>query len=153
MKKIMFIFLCSLVIIGCMRPSNNIIKALKCSVAIDIIRADIRNAFDADSVIIYSKKVKEEVYFPEIHSPVILIYNATANALNFKSLPTSHYQRFDNFEEIENMLKREAVFAANSLIEKCDMSEFNDLIIEFLKLDDKGKPIYRFICHYNELLE
>ena len=42
---------------------------------------------------------------------------------------------------------------AQNIIKKCDMTGFNDLIIEFLKLDDKGKPIYRFICHYKELLE
>ena len=132
--------------------SSNKLGTLCCSEDIDTIKAEIRNIYKADSVIIYTKKIKEEIYFPEIHCPVVLIYNATTNILDFKSLPTSHYQRFENFEQIENELKQEGLPIAHDLIEKCDMSDFNDFIIEFLKQSDEGKPIYRFICHYKELL-
>lgn len=153
MKNIIFILLCSILIVGCMASSENKQVALKCTVSIDTMSTEIRNLFNADSVTIYSKKIKEEVYFSEINCPVVLIYNATTNILNFKSLPTSHYQRFENFEQIENDLKNEGIIVAQSIIDKCNMTEFNDLIIEFLKLDDNGKPIYRFICHYKELLK
>jgi hypothetical protein len=82
-----------------------------------------------------------------------LVYNATTNVLDFKTLPTTHYQRFENFEQIEGDLKKEGIVVAQKIVDECDMTEFNDLIIEFLKLDDNGKPIYRFICHYKELLK
>lgn len=135
---------------GCMRSPK--LDLLRCSVDVDSIKTVTRNLFNADSVVIYSKTIKEEVYFTEIHSPVILIYNAKTNVLDFKSLPTAKYRRFDNFEQIESELKQEGLPVAKSIINNCDMTGFNDLIIEFLKLDDKGKPIYRFICHYRELL-
>ncbi len=136
-----------------MASSENKQAALKCTLSIDTLSTEIRNLFNADSVTIYYMKIKEEVYFNEINGPVILIYNATTNALNFKMLPTSHYQRFENFEQIENDLKNEGIMVAQSIIDKCKTTEFNDLIIEFIKLDDNGKPTYRFICHYKELLK
>lgn len=42
---------------------------------------------------------------------------------------------------------------AELVIKECNPNEFNDLILEFIKKDAQGKPMYRFICHYNELLE
>lgn len=153
MKNIIVFLLYSTLMVGCMTSSKNNQTELKCTVGIDIINSEIQDMFNADSVKIYSKKIKEEVFFSEINCPVVLIYNATTNILDFKTLPTSHYQRFDNFEQIENQLKQEGLIVAQNIINKCNMSEFNDLIIEFLKLDDKGKPIYRFICHYKELIE
>ncbi len=153
MRKLVFVLLCSLLMIACKASSRNKQTELKCSVDIGIIESEIKEMFKADSVDIYAKKLKEEVYFTEIHSPIVLIYNATTNVLNFKTLPITHYQRFDNFEQIENELKQEGFIVAQSIIDKCNMTEFNDLIIEFLKLDDNGKPIYRFICHYKELLK
>ena len=136
-----------------MASSKNIEEELKCSISIDTLSSEIRNLFNADSVSIYSKKIKEEMYLSEINCPVVMIYNATTNILDFKTLPTSHYQRFENFEQIENDLKKEGFIVAQSIIDKCNMTRYNDLIIEFLKKDDNGKPIYRFICHYKELLK
>jgi len=153
MKKTVLILLCSTLIVGCMASLKNKQGELKCSVPIDTIKAEIRDIYNADSVKIYSKRLKEEIYFTEITCPVVLVYNATTDVLDFKTLPTTHYQRFDNFEQIENELKQEGFIVAQNIIKKCNMKGFNDLIIEFLKLDDKGKPIYRFICHYKELLE
>lgn len=153
MKNIIFILVCSIFIIGCMISSRNKQVELKCTVEIDSIKYDIQNRYNADSVKIYSRRIKEEVYLSEINCPIVLVYNGTANALDFKTLPTSHYQRFDNFEKIESNLEKEGTVIAHNIINKCDMTKFNDLIIEFIKLDDEGKPMYRFICHYKELLK
>lgn len=136
-----------------MASSKNKQVELKCSVDIDTIKTEIQVAYNADSVQFYSKRLKEEVYFTEISCPVVLIYNATTSVLDFKTLPSTHYQRFENFEQLENNLKKEGLVVAQKIIDKCDMVEYNDLIIEFIKLDDKEKPIYRFICHYKELLK
>ena len=134
-----------------MTPSNEL-GTLCCSEDIDTIKAEIKNIYKADSVRIYTKKLKEEIYFPEMRCPVVLIYNATTNVLDFKTLPISHYQRFENFEQVDNELIQEGLPIAQALIQKCDMSDFNNLIIEFLKLNKEGKPLYRFICHYKDLL-
>lgn len=153
MKNIIFFLLNSILIVGCMTSSKNKQIELKCSADIDSVKNEIQNLYNADSVKIYSKRIKEEVYFTEINCPVVLVYNATTNVLDFKTLPTTHYQRFENFEQIEDDLKNEGTIIAQSIIGKCDMTEFNDLIIEFIKLDDEGNPIYRFICHYKELFK
>lgn len=153
MKKIVLIILCSTIIIGIIASLNDKPIELIFSVPIDTIKSEIRDRYNADSVIIYSKRIKEEIYFQEIICPVVLVYNATTDVLDFKSLPTTDYQRIDNFEQIENGLRQEGLFAAQTIIENCDMKEFNDLIIEFLKIDDNGKPIYQFICHYKDLLK
>ncbi len=153
MKNIIIILSFSTLIVGCMVSTKKKQAELKCTVSIDTMSCEIRNIFNADSVTIYSKKINEEVYFSEINCPVVLIYNATTNILDFKTLPSSHYQRFENFEQIENDLKNEGFIVAQSIIDRCNMTEFNDLIIEFLKLDDNGEPIYRFICHYKELVK
>lgn len=153
MKKPAFVFLYSLIFLGCVSPSNQLGEGLKCSFDVDTIRADIQNTFGADSVVMYLKRIKEEAYFSEVLSPIVLVYNADTEVLNFKALPSTYYQRFDNFEEIENKLKQEAMPVANTIDKYCDTDVFNDVIIEFLKLDDQGEPIYRFICHYEELLK
>ena len=118
----------------------------------DSLKKEIVNHFKADSVFIYTKKLKEEIYFPELSGPIILIYNATTRILDFKSLPTDYYQRLDNSIEIEDSLTQEAEPIADILLKTCDLSEFNDLIIEFIKKDKYGDSAYRFICHYNHLL-
>jgi hypothetical protein len=153
MKKAIFILLCSTLIVGCMASLKNEQGELKCSVPIYTIKDEIREIYNADSVKIYSRRLKEEIYFTEITCLVVLVYNAKTDVLDFKTLPTTYYQRFDNFEQIENELKKEGIIVAQNIIKKCDITGFNDLIIEFIKLDDKGKPIYRFTCHYKELLE
>lgn len=153
MKNIIFILSCSTLIVGCMVSSKNKQTELKCSVSIDTISTEIRNLFNADSVTIYVKKLKEEVYFTEINCPVVLIYNATTNILDLKKLPTHQYQGFDSFLAINDQLTLEGQPIARELIQKCDMAGFNDLIIEFIKKGDDGKPLYRFICHYKDLLK
>jgi len=153
MKRTILVLVFGLIfIIGCMSSSNSKSELLCCSEDIDSIKAEIKNTYKADSVVLYTKKINEEIYFSEINCPVILIYNATTNVLDFKTLPTSYYQRFEDFEQIENELKKEGIPTALGLIKRCNMSEFNDLIIEFIKKGDDEKTLYRFICHYKELL-
>ena len=152
MKNAIFFLLCSILIIGCMASSSNKQIELKCSVDIGIIESEIKEMFKADSVVIYAKKLKEEVYFPELNCPVVVIWNATTNTLNFKEIP-SDQTRFDNYSQIEDGLKKEGLPIAKKLIKECEMSDYNDLIIEFHEKHQEGKVGHRFICHYKELLE
>jgi hypothetical protein len=152
MKQLLFFIFGTVLILGFMACSNKKAEALCCSEDIDTIKAEIKSKFNADSVIIYTKRLREEIYFPEMHFPIVVIRNATTNVLDFKTLPTTHYQGFNSFLQIENELRQEALPIAQNLINKCDMSKFNNLIIEFHKLNNEGKPMYRFICHYKDLL-
>ena len=127
-------------------------QRLNCSVDIENIKQKIISETDADSIRIYTVKVKEEIYFPTIKAPVIEIINPTMEILDFKLLPTENFERFDNFTEISDRLKIEGKKYALLLLNYCKMNVYNDLIIEFNKYDDNEKPCYRFICHYDELL-
>lgn len=162
MRKLIIILLVSFSLTGCtlfvagynwlLLRSNKQEELKCCSVSPEEMSVEICNRFAADSVVIYSKSLQEELYFDVIKSPVVAIYNATTNTLDFKKLPTSYYGLIEDREEIEAGLKDEGIVVAQDIMNKCDMTKFNDLIIEFLKLDDKGEPLYRFICHYDELL-
>lgn len=125
---------------------------LNCSVDIEILKENIKSITNADTVLIYTKNLREEMYFPEIRCPVIIIENATTKTLDFKILPIDKYRRFDNFSQIEDMLWDEAEPLARMISGNCDMGVFNDLIIEFIKRDYSGHPMYHFICHYDELI-
>lgn len=136
-----------------MASTNNKLGKLKCSDDVEKIISKIKEMYNADSVFIYTKKLKEEKFFPEIYCPIVLIYNATTRTLDFKNLPTDRHKEFESSLKIEEQLKIEGLPIAQELIKKCEMSDFNDFIIEYHKTDEKGKPLYRFICHYNELLK
>ena len=152
MKKIFFITFGTVLIFVSMACSSKRVEAISCAEDIEAIKDSIKNMYNADSVLIFTKRLSEEIYFPELYFPIVIIYNATTNTLDFKTLPTSHYQGFESSLKINDELELEALPIAQDLIKKCDMSKFNDFIIEFHKLDNEGKPLYRFICHYNELL-
>lgn len=152
MKNIIFILLCSILIVGCMVSSRNNQTELKCSVDIEIIESEIKEMFKADSVVIYARRLKEEVFFPELKSPVVVIWNATTNILDFKKIP-SEQTRFDNYSQIEDGLKKEGLPIAKKIMKECEMSDYNDLIIEFHEKHQEGKVGHRFICHYKELFK
>ena len=129
---------------GCMKKQPPV---LKCSCE-EELKDTIKQMFDADSVLLYSKRLREEPYFPEIRAITVCIINGTTNTLDFKTLPIK-YQGFDNYSQIEDGLKKEAEIIAHLLFEKCDTEKFNDIIIMFFKYDSDGKPYYQFICHYD----
>ena len=106
--------------------------ALKCSCEKKELEEIIKQMFDADEVSLRSIRLREELYFPEIRAIAVDIVNATTNTLDFKSLPEK-YQRFDNFSQVEDSLKKDAEKVAYLLFEKCDTENFNDIMINFIK--------------------
>ncbi len=82
----------------------------------------------------------------------IFVYNPTTHILNFKELNVDEPIRFDNYDEIENALKEDGKKFAEEIIQSCNLSKFNDLIIEYNKPDIKGNLHYRFINHYEEFM-
>jgi len=152
MKKL-YIILFLLMALLLMQIRCSKVKKLKCNVDIENIKQEIISETHADSVRIYTARIKEEIYFPTIKTPIIEIINPTMEVLDFKVLSTENFQRFDNFEEINDKLKIEGKKYALQLINRCKMNVYNNLIIEFNKHDASGNPCYRFICHYDELLK
>lgn len=151
MKHIVFFALCLMLISGCMVSLNNQTE-LNCSVDIEEFEREIKDIFQADSVNIYLRTLREEIYFSEINSPVIVIWNVTINILDFKEI-TDEQTRFENYRHIEDELKKEGLPFAKRIVSACDMSNYNDLIIEFHGKYQEGKVGHRFICHYKELLD
>ncbi len=115
---------------------------------IDLIKSSIKRQYQADHVIITSKIIKEELYFDEIRSIYITLYNASTETLDFKSLPTNRYQRFENYEEIENGLKKEGKTIFNLIMKNCSLNDFNEVIVVFGKRGDDDPLLYDFIVHY-----
>lgn len=149
MKSLFGIILIAFVLVACKQKPPE----LNCSFnQSDLIR-EIKSEFDADSVIIISQVLKEEIYFPELISIRVVIDNATTSTLDFKQLNTDIPVRFDNFEELENKLKVEAKRYAIRIAENCETSNFNDIIFEFGKTGKEGRFTYEFIGHYDELIE
>lgn len=128
------------------------VKKLKCCEDIEILKENIKSVTNADTVIIYTKRLREEIFFPIIRSPVIIIENATTNTLDFKTLPIDKHKDFGSSLQVNDMLQSEAEYIAKMVVQNCNMKSYNDLIIEFIKRDDFGNPMYRFICHYADLL-
>ena len=138
-----FLIVLSIMIVGCVgKPPN-----LDCD-NIDSIKATIKQLYAADRIEISSRVIKEEVYFDEIRSVYVTLYNATTEILDFKSLPLNKYQRFENYEEIENGLKEEGVAIFNMIKRNCSLNNFNEVIVVFGKRGDDDPLLYDFIVHY-----
>ena len=112
----------------------------------------IQNYFNADSVKITTSILQEEIYFSKLVTVRIFVSNPTTHILNFKELNVDEPIRFDNYDEIENALKEDGKKFAEEIIQSCNLSKFNDLIIEYNKPDIKGNLHYRFINHYEEFM-
>jgi len=76
------------------------------------------------------------------------IYNPETETLNFKLLDEYEYSRFENYEQIEKSLKLEAEPIAKLISESCEMTKFNDILIEFAKSNNREKYRYSFISHF-----
>jgi len=153
MMKKLYVILFVVVALFLLRLGCTRVKKLRCNVDIEILKENIKSITNADTVIIYTKRLREEIYFTEIRTPVIIIENATTKTLDFKALPIDKYQRFDgDYHDIETSLKKEGYIIAKQIINNCDTANFNDIIIEFFKRDSSGEPMYHFIFHYDEFL-
>jgi len=123
---------------------------LKCDFDLKSLTVDINSKFKPDTIIIQTVVIQEEVHFPKLICPRIIIDNPTTEAIDFKILDENK-TRFDNYEEIEKYLKNEGQFIADRISNSCNIRDYNDLIIEFVKFQkDKNGFDHRFIIHYNE---
>lgn len=128
--------------IGCSSPPK-----LVCH-EIDIIKNTIKNNYSADEVEITSRVFKEEIYFDKIKSVYVTVYNATTETLDFKSLPIDKYERFENYQEIEDGLENEGKRILDLIRENCDLENFNEVIVVFGKRGKNDPLLYDFIVHY-----
>lgn len=147
--KTLFLVLTSYVFVSwtnSLRPAPE----LNCKFDLKSLVVDIDTKFEPDTVIIQTVVIQEEVYFPKLICPRIIIDNPTTGTIDFKLLDENQ-TRFDNYEEIEKKLKDEGQFIADKISNSCNIGDYNDLIIEFVKLQKSKKGFnHRFIIHYNE---
>lgn len=126
-------------------------KKISCSFNIADFRKEIKNKFQADTVVINSAVIQEEPYFPQIRCPFIFIDNGITNTLNFKTLDCDSIKRFENYSEIKDALRREGQFIADRLFRHCNMQDFDKILIQFCKLDTmKNRDCYSFLVGYND---
>ncbi len=133
-------------------PSFGPTPTLNCDFNIESFKQNLKTDFKADSVFMNEVTLQEEPYFPKITAPRIIVINPTLDVLDFKTISVSEPQRFENYEEIEQQMKALGEPYAAELERNCNMNSFNDIIIEFAKLSQDGKLHYRFINHYENLL-
>ncbi len=77
---------------------------INCSIDIDSIEKILKNELKADSAKIYSKSLKEEIYFPKIVCINVIITNATTPIIDFKPLSTEKCERFKSTLALEDSL-------------------------------------------------
>lgn len=133
-------------------PSFGPTPTLNCDFNLDNFKQNLITELKADSVIMNEVTLQEEPYFLKITAPRIIVINPTLDELDFKTLSINEPQRFDNYEELERLMKIRGEPYASELTLNCNMNSFNDIIIEFAKLSDDGRLHYRFINHYDNLL-
>ncbi len=150
MKKVFFLVMILFFAVGCTTPLNDKFGELRFSERISEIKSEIKQMYNADSVVLYTKE--RRVTFSKEYSLVVLIYNAKTRTLDFKGLPMEYRQKFDNKKQIENSLRDEALPVVMDLIRRCGSYELDNLVVEYRKADEEGRPLYRFICCYDDLL-
>lgn len=129
-----------------LKPAPN----LNCDFDLKSLTTEIKSKFNPDTVTIRTVVIQEEIYFPKIICPRITIVNPTTETIDFKTIDENQ-TRFNNYEEIENKLKAEGQFIADRISKSCNIADYNDLIIDFVKYQkDRNGFDHRFIIHYNE---
>lgn len=126
-------------------------KKLVCSINIDIFKEEIKTATKADTVSIFTHQF--DIYLHKIIAPVMVIENATMKSFDFKLLSTGKYQEIggiNNYHEIVDNLKIEGYPFAKQLADHCNMRGFHSIVVDFIKRDSLGYPMYHFRCLYDE---
>lgn len=117
----------------------------------DFVR-EIQDELSADSIMMSSVSLKEEVYFPALTAIRLIIDNATTPIYDFKNYNLGIPDRFDDYETMNNKFKEFGKKYALRIFNDCDIREFNDILIDFGKTDKRGNFNSIFICHYSDIL-
>ena len=128
-------------------------KKLVCNTNIELLKEEIKSVTNADTVLIFTHQF--DIYLHKIIAPVIVIENATTKTLDFKKLPIDKHQGYggvNNYNEITDFLKAEGHPFAKQLANNCNMRGFHSLVVDFIKRDSLGYPMYHFRNLYDELL-
>lgn len=100
----------------------------------------INHLFKADSSVIQSGVIQEEVYFEPIRFLDISIYGAETKLVNFKVLKKG--DRFDNWGEIEIYLKEQSKQLFDFLQNNCKTKNIDELNIIYRTHRSRGHSFY-----------
>lgn len=123
-------------------------KELKCtSIIVQDIENEVRESFNADSVVITVLHLKEETYFPTLIAPQICIFSP-------KQLPDgSPISKETVFIHEDDRLKTHTQLIVDEIIGSCCLKECNDIIVEYLYFDDNFDSFRSYkTLHYAECL-
>ena len=127
-------------------------KELDCSFDLKEFEKELKEKFQADTIVLFSAVIQQEPYFPQIRCPRIFIDNGKTNTLNFRDLDCNNIVRFDNYDEIKAGLRKEGQFIADRLYEHCNMHDYDKVLIQFCKLDTiKNRDCYEFLLSYSNV--
>lgn len=148
--KSIFVYIIFISVIFLHSCGNSHNKPIECSFNLLDFEKEIRDLYVADSVTIQAIVIKEEVFFPTWRPIRICIYNPTTQTFDFKNFPEIHYGN-ENYSSIESLLTMEGLPIAQKIIKSCDVTEFNDMVIEYRKFYNDSNML-RYICHYDLLI-
>lgn len=120
---------------------------IECLNGTDQLGTELGQIYDAEETIINSIVLKEEVYFPTAIVLEINFINPTTETLDFKQLDSVKYERFENYEEIDQSLKKEAERIVHIVNDKCDVTKFTSIIVIFTRRVKSANLEYSFGSH------
>lgn len=136
-----------LLLSGCGNLSRDVGNS--CHFNVQNLEDSIKRIYDADSVVIYVRSIQEELYFPRIKGPAVVIFNPNTKVINFKALSNVDYKDF-NIDSVEEQLRLEGFPIAAHLASNCNLNEFNEIIVEYKKIAFNGIDMYRYIVYYGD---
>lgn len=86
---------------------------------------------NADSILILSGAWRPEIYMDCVKSINFFIYNPSTQTLDFKEINNDVY--FENYQNMESLLKEEVRGYFEHLVNGCDISHFDEVNFVFRK--------------------
>lgn len=114
-----------------LRPAQKIV----CDFDIEEFKIELKNKYQADSIIIFSDVSQLEPYFDQVRCPYIIIENGITDILDFKTINCDSYPEFENYKQIRECLYEEGRAIADKIYKNCDMSGFDKVVIQFSTFD------------------
>lgn len=120
---------------------------INCAKSHSELKKEIQTIFNSEQIHFNSIVLKEEIYFPTVVAFDISLINPTTKTLDFKTLDSIKYIRFNNYEEIHESLKTEAEQLIKIVKSSCDLNDFTSIMINFTRKIEKYELEYSFNCH------
>ena len=114
----------------------------------EVFVKEIKTKYNADSILLIPTVFQEEIYFEELRSITVAIFNPTTRSLDFKKYKEP--EEFDNYEKVYDELQIEGEKISKIVYKNCSCEGFNNIMIVFLKRKPKSnQDIFYFSYSYD----